>query len=170
MKKYQSVFGLLLLALVAISVSCSKYDEGPFISLRSPESRIEGLWTIEQVFINEMDVTTQYYADTIIKRFSVSQRDDELFISIVEMDRSNPQWSYSLLVFSKNKKNVTFEFPVIAAYRDYTDDLFELIPALTSENQWNILRLTKDEWWIRCEFNGVTYKIIFKLVEDYRLN
>jgi hypothetical protein len=51
MKKY---FNICILSLLAILVfqACNKYEEGPFISLRSAEKRIAGDYQVEKYLIN----------------------------------------------------------------------------------------------------------------------
>lgn len=170
MKRKTNILLLMLLSASSIILSCSRYDEGPFVSLRSPENRVEGLWEIKNISIDDIDYSSVYLADTMTKKFSVTRRDEDIFISIVEQDRSNPQWSYSLLTFSQDHKSVVFGFPVIAAYEIFTEDFFELVPAVNVENEWDILRLTNKDWWIRCNYQGVVYRIQFGLYENYRTN
>lgn len=170
MKNKSHIFVIMAFLSLALLISCSKYEEGPFVSFRSPEARIEGLWDISNITIDDIDFTSVYAADTMTKKFSVTLRGDDIFISIVEQDRSNPQWSYSLLVFSNDHKKVVFGFPTIAAYQLFTVDFFDLIPAINIENEWEILRLTNDDWWIKCNYLGKEYQIKFELFENYRTN
>ncbi len=47
MRIKQLLFGLLTLALLL--PSCAKYDDGPLLSLRSKNARMEGLYRIDQI-------------------------------------------------------------------------------------------------------------------------
>ncbi|MEN8119686.1 MAG: hypothetical protein ABFS35_05045 [Bacteroidota bacterium] len=47
MAKYTKIFIFILIAFVSISISCSKYEDGPKISLISKKSRISKEWKTE---------------------------------------------------------------------------------------------------------------------------
>jgi hypothetical protein len=57
MKNTLLVAGLLLMVILP---GCSKYDDGPFLSLYSREKRISGNWIFDKVTIEGAD-STQYY-------------------------------------------------------------------------------------------------------------
>jgi len=67
MRIKQLLFGLLTLALLL--PSCAKYDDGPLLSLRSKNARMEGLYRIDQIqndtiqnmpdFIQDADIEIQ---------------------------------------------------------------------------------------------------------------
>ncbi|HYG50678.1 MAG TPA: lipocalin family protein [Flavobacteriales bacterium] len=64
-KKFYPVSKKTIYTIVAFSVvitSCSKYDEGPSLSLRSKKARIAGEWKIESVSENGTDITSDYTA------------------------------------------------------------------------------------------------------------
>lgn len=54
--KTHLLFILTILFLLPFS-GCKKYEEGPLLSFRSPENRIEGRWDIDKLLINEADST-----------------------------------------------------------------------------------------------------------------
>lgn len=56
-------FYLLIVAGLLLSIlSCGKYDEGPFFSMRTKKARLDGHWNIVLVYNNNVDVT-RFYPD-----------------------------------------------------------------------------------------------------------
>jgi hypothetical protein len=53
------VFCLLLL-ITSISFFSCKYEEGPAISFRSPEKRLQGVWEVSRFQVNGIDCTDVY--------------------------------------------------------------------------------------------------------------
>ncbi len=57
----KKLFGILAAVAIVGSVvmtSCSKYEEGPSLSLRSKKARLAGEWSISNVTLNGTDVTS----------------------------------------------------------------------------------------------------------------
>ena len=50
-------FSLSLLVLAFVMGSCSKYEEGPILSLRTKKARLAGVWEIEK-FVSKEGVTS----------------------------------------------------------------------------------------------------------------
>lgn len=54
-------FFLPILALIILPITaCSKYEEGPIVSLRSRSERVANVWKAAQVTDNGTDVTSDY--------------------------------------------------------------------------------------------------------------
>lgn len=51
---------LFITAFTLIASSCKKYDDGPFISVRSKEERVANTWVIDKAYDNGSDVTDDY--------------------------------------------------------------------------------------------------------------
>lgn len=51
---------LAVLVLFSLLQSCKKYPEGPILSLRSREARLEGNWSCEKVLVNNQESTPFY--------------------------------------------------------------------------------------------------------------
>jgi hypothetical protein len=47
----------LFAAVLCLTVTSCKYEEGPALSLRSKKARMAGEWKIEKVFLNGTDIT-----------------------------------------------------------------------------------------------------------------
>jgi hypothetical protein len=59
----KKLFGILAAVAIVGSVvmtSCSKYEEGPSLSLRSKKARLAGEWSVSNVTLNGTDVTSLF--------------------------------------------------------------------------------------------------------------
>jgi len=168
MKTMKTKGSVVLATIVLLMLgACGKYDEGPAISLRSPEKRMIGLWECSSVMIGDVEHLTDYQSDSAYLRFSFSGTNDEIFIRLVEDNQSSSTFSSDLLVFNAQMNEMTFELPLNPLYEQETDDFFALIPALKSENTWSINRLSFNEMWINTTFNDTLYALkLTKLDKD----
>jgi len=167
--KIKSLNIILLAVLAAGIVSCSKYDEGPGLSFRSPEKRVVGLYELEEIMVGEINMLTYYVMDSVYLRFSIAGERENLYMALVEDNRGSAQLSLSSFDFNADKEKVTFGLSTIGIYDDMTDPIFELIPAIHAENEWTIRRLSFDEFWIECDYEGVNYYLKFLKLEKYTL-
>jgi hypothetical protein len=60
MKALKKSTVVLLLALLIISGSCKKYEDGPFFSIYSKTERASGNWRFDQVKEDGVDITAEY--------------------------------------------------------------------------------------------------------------
>jgi len=163
--RMKSIFQKMSLLLIAISFfACSKYEEGPLISLKSPEKRLLGLWEITELMANDTNLVSAYRDSLVYVKFSIIQFDN-MFINIVREGGSGAQMSSSVLELVDNKKKMKFGLTRLAFYEQYTAPLYELIPPLEFENQWTIVRLHKREFIISLSNEGVEYKLTFERLE-----
>ncbi len=157
---------ILLSTLILLVSACSRYDEGPMLSLRSPEKRLLGLWEITELKVNDIDLISAYREDSAYVKFSIIEY-DELFINIVKEGRSGAQMASSLLKLEDNKSIMRFELSRLVAYDSLTKPMYDLVPPLEFENAWTILRLTSQEFIILLNSNGVEYRLTFGKLEKY---
>jgi len=171
MKTMKTKGSVVLATIVLLMLgACGKYDEGPAISLRSPEKRMIGLWECSSVMIGDVEHLTDYQSDSAYLRFSFSGTNDEIFIRLVEDNQSSSTFSSDLLVFNAQMNEMTFELPLNPLYEQETDDFFALIPALKSENTWSINRLSFNEMWINTTFNDTLYALKLTKIDKDLLN
>lgn len=48
---------LFLAGIILLMPACKKYEEGPSLSFRSKEARLEGTWKYEKIFVNQKERT-----------------------------------------------------------------------------------------------------------------
>jgi hypothetical protein len=160
---------IAFLAVIVIVTSCKRYEEGPFLSLRSPEKRLLGLWEITELKVDDVDFISSYREDSVYVKFSIIEF-EELYINIVKEGSSSSQLSSSTLKFEDGKKKMRFELKRFAAYEQLTAPFYELVPPVEFDNAWDIYRLTSKEFIIGIQFNGVIYRLTFERLEKLNVS
>lgn len=155
-----------LLTLLSAITACTKYEEGPAISFRKAENKVEGNWQISSYTVDGID-SMQMIADLHLEgRFWFAERDGTsaapLYITTIVQDTT---YFYSGDWFIQDKHTVQMAF--------YTLKKNTIIPLirLDSDNQrplagyWRILRLKrKENMWLQLDKNGKRYELQFKPV------
>lgn len=121
----------ILVGLVAAAtlVSCQKYEDGPFLSLRTREARMANTWKVEKATNGGNDVTssfTQYELDLKNNRDATLKAEYSLGSLTFEFETSGT-WN-----FENSNEDVRFDFE-----NDAADETYE------------ILRLKEKELWLR---------------------
>lgn len=158
---------LILFFITFTFLSCSKYEDGPGISFRSAEKRLSGKWRVSQILYDEKDITVAYYSNKYdLYPFNIfSDWSKSFFISITHPDGSII--AQSPLSLNKKKNVMTFGMQPETSYDKIAKDIFAIIPPLSAENNWNILRLKNDEFWIRTTFETNNFELHFNLLSDF---
>jgi len=157
---------IVIFALAILVSACARYEDGPLVSIKSPEKRLLGLWEITELKVNDADLVSTYREDTAYVKFSIIEY-DEMFINIVKEGRSGSQMSTSLLSLEDHKTLMRFGLTRLVAYKEQTQILYDLVPPLAFNNAWTILRLTSKEFVISLSDNGTDYKLTFGRLEKY---
>lgn len=121
---------IILTAFLALTtVSCSKYEDGPAISLRSKTQRVANTWKIENAYRNGEDVTSDYDQYVLTLRDDNTARLVAIYTSgvfSVEVE-TNGTWTF------EDKKEVLV--------LNFEDD--------AADGKYLILRLKEKELWLR---------------------
>ncbi len=161
--------GIVLLFAVVTLASCSKYEEGPLISFKSPEKRLLGLWEITEMRVDEIDLISAYREDSVYVKFSIVEYDD-VYINIVKESSGGSQLSTSVLKFEDNKKKMLFGLKRFAAYEQYTAPLYDLVPPLEFNNAWSIIKLFSKEFVIELQDGDIQYHLKFERLEKLNIS
>lgn len=127
MKKNTLILAVVFCALSL--VSCSKYEEGPAISLRSKKERVSNTWKIENAYRSGEDVTEDYDQYTL----TMTKDGDARLVAIYTSGaftfeyETNGTWKF------ENSKEVLV--------LDFEDN--------DADNKYQILKLKEDELWLR---------------------
>ena len=70
--------------------SCSKYEEGPAISLRTKKARLVGEWILDKAFLNGEDATDNFATD-----FSYTFNDDETYEHLNSGGTEEGEWYFN---------------------------------------------------------------------------
>jgi hypothetical protein len=157
---------IVITALIILVSACSRYDDGPLMSLRSPEKRLLGLWEITELKVNDIDLISAYREDSAYVKFSIIEY-DELFINIVKEGRSGAQMASSVLTLEDNKTLMRFELTRQVSYDSLTKPMYDLVPPLEFDNAWTIQRLTSNEFSISITNDIGNYRLTFGKLEKY---
>jgi hypothetical protein len=127
----------LMMLVVILLPSCKKYEEGPTISFRSKTARIVNIWKVEKVYINAIDVTSNYALAH--KDFALEFKDDGALVQTYTDANSNPIAVAG--TWALGSKNETLDLTYLGITLSHT-----------------ILKLKNDELWLKIVFTtgGVT--------------
>lgn len=129
MKNYITLFGMA--AVMLSTASCSKYEEGPAISLRSKKARVANTWKIESAYRNGNDVTADY---------------DQYQLQMTTNGDAK-------LVALYTSGNFTVEYETDGTWK-FSDDKETLVLDFNNDDadtRYQILRLKEKELWLREE-------------------
>lgn len=142
------VFAIALLSIPA--TTCKKYEEGPWISFVSAEKRVSNTWEITEFLINGHDSMEIIGAD----RRSVQINLDKDDYQNINLHATNSYGHWELI---DNKKifSINIEFHSVEIY---SLSIFYG----GSYTEWEILRLSKKDFWIKTLYNNMEYLIKMK--------
>lgn len=126
---------LLPLFIIIISLSGCYYDEGPIISLRTPESRVVNKWKYQKFTSNGQDLMSLYRN------------------SWVEFKKDRTAYFYEDTAYSYT---AAWEFSddYKTLYLNCSDD-----SSNTWEIDYNILKLRDKEMWLESDLGSITMYI-----------
>lgn len=122
-----------MLLIGSALLGCRRYEDGPLLSFRSPEGRVENDWSAGLISRNNIDETRKY--DLFEMTFDKDSNFD--WTLKLETDTLESFWEGSwLFLGDKDRMRITYLDPL---------DTMEVEFILDVE----ILRLKNDEMWIR---------------------
>jgi len=131
-----SAIAVLFLSLVG----CSKYEEGPALSLRTKTARVTNNWKVAQALENGSDVTPDYnkFELTMTKTGSASLSAEFTFFGTKYKYTTNGKW-----VFVSNKEKLSF---------DYDNDEADAV--------YTILKLKENEMWMKQDGSSLELHLV----------
>jgi len=119
----------LTVAALLFSTSCTKYEEGPILSLKTKKSRVANTWVVDKAYENDEDVTDNFDQYEL---YTTSDGDATLNASYSIGDFTFEFESDGTWDFQDKKENIYF---------DYEDD--------AADEKYQILKLTENELYLR---------------------
>lgn len=119
----------IFVSVFVLTLSSCKYEDGPFISLRSKEERVTNVWVIDKAFDNGTDVTSDY------EQYELNLDKDRNANLTSKYSSGNITFSFTTKgnwVFENKKNDIRF---------DFDDDDADMV--------YEILRLKENEFWIK---------------------
>lgn len=159
---------IMLMGILVLASACSKrYEEGPCLSFIKPENRISGLWYIGQYLRDgAADESTAFRDTANVFRFSFYRNPERAFFVSLS-DTTGNVLAESLIRSDDRYVYLTFGLIAIEDKINLSAPLFRLIPALSHENEWQIVRLKRKEMWMITSHGGQLHEIRFELLVDY---
>jgi hypothetical protein len=152
------VFILLLLTTYCILQSC-KYEDGPIISFRSAERRLQGEFNADAFNIDGQDAIN-IWTDSICNDYLMMHWSDAGIKTALSInaDFGNCGGKYNLL---DNNKTLEFEIRVqTGQYPGYGPFHLDKI------SRWTILKLSNKKLWIETTFEGHEYYLKLNKTKD----
>jgi len=154
--KTKSIRNIFALALILFTVfGCSRYEEGPCISFRSPESRLCGKkWHVVSFMKNDSDLTSQWTTNYNWRLYFDGYNDSELDecasfdVYDGNINNATGSWNFD----SDDPDGVSVNVSIIhigfcMMNNTYVvDGIYPLISRV--RNKYTILRLKHDELWL----------------------
>lgn len=126
--KWSRIPVIITLLLVLPMGGCSKYEEGPAISLRSRKERVANTWALDKAIYDGGDITPQFkfYELKLTEDGGATLNYEFLVIDTVSKAETSGTWSF------KNDDEYI--------YFDYGDS--------TQDGEFHILKLREKEMWL----------------------
>ncbi len=146
-----------MLVIVAVASSCKKYEEGPCISLRSPEKRLTGHYTITSYTINGED-SLSLFNDSLSTNAQFVRYPDHLEINFhFDGLRKDGKYSYMGCTCNFDDNNSILHFWGCGSsesigtgpFRDNIRDI-----------SYKILKLTNKEVKLKTLYNNKEYVVV----------
>jgi hypothetical protein len=125
---------LVLCMSVFVLASCSKYDEGPAVSLRTKKARLCNSWQISSAYQNGADKTAEF--NTVLAGYLLNIKKDDTYTL-----------SYSPLSAGTVTDNGSWKFNDDKTHVIFTDSDGE-------SSDYTILRLKEKELWVKFMEDG----------------
>lgn len=158
------IFYGFIFPIIIILSGCGKYEEGPTISFKSRQKRIEGLWKVEKFMAGPVD-STSFYKSLFGEKIDITDGRWEMPESGGLM-RMGGDWNWHTL-----KYYTVFQIDsgIYINGEYYTDTLiFGVGPFKTnSEIKWEIVRIASKELILSTQIYDLLYRMELSLEKDY---
>lgn len=147
---------VLLLSAVFVSTSCSKYEEGPWLSFTKKENRIRGFWELCSISKNGEN-TNETPSDVESKEGTWEFYHTHTLL-ITYYNGASTLKSEGSWEFSENKENLDLHFTTRYASLDRS---YEIVKLTTKEMKLRYVDKAGDRWILTFSilqsFNGYAY-------------
>jgi hypothetical protein len=142
MKNFTITGVIAVIAVAFTFAACNKYEDGPKLSLRTKKARLSNEWTIDKVYLNDVDQTAAYLQNFGNDYVLEIEKDGKYFIDSAGVEQDNGTWE-----LGEDKDDVRFKSSVTGS----------------QEISYRILRLKEKELWLRYTYaNGDVEKVYYK--------
>ncbi|PKP04814.1 MAG: hypothetical protein CVU11_03625 [Bacteroidetes bacterium HGW-Bacteroidetes-6] len=168
---------LALTLILATVLGCSKYEDGPWISFRSPEKRISShVWYVESYKKNDIDLTVEWKDSydwgfdfhPYTENYPPSPNSDiSVFVNSQDYSNGFGVWHFHVINFqndSYDKSKLVLWFNLVDTSGLMNSDTIGIFPLCTRiTTEYEITRLTEKEmWWQYTDSLNNVYTIKLK--------
>ncbi len=158
---------LYLIIFAGFLASCKKYEDGPFISLRSPENRIIGRYKLYTYTVNGVD-SINLFNDSLYNEFNFFDGKiygyDAVNGCTIDGLRNDSNIFHLSWVWKLDNDNKILKVTKASVYAGNTYWHSGTGPFVNNaECEWEILRLTNNEIKMKTNFKGKEYLIKLKI-------
>lgn len=172
---------IYLILIIAFLYSCGKYEEGPKVSFKSRQKRIEGLWKIHKLTVNDID-STSFFIAKYGTNLDITDGKWELPVSQVAEYSLSGEWNWHMFKYYTNFNVETLKFDNVQfdaqAIKEDTmfnaDSVFMALNynlmgpfKLDREIQWEIKRIHTSELFLETLYKDMIYRLELTLEKDY---
>lgn len=150
-RRFLSIVATFFLAS-AIFMSCSKYEDGPLLSLKTKKARLVNKWKIEKYYVNNVDYTSSLYDGTYME---FSDNGDFHFTLITEGSLTIEDTTVIDGTWEFSKKKDDVDVTMNYTYYDFWSD--EYIQTTQIQN-WEIIMLKNEAISFESITGGYVYK------------
>lgn len=141
--------------LLVFIAGCKKYEDGPWLSLRTKTARITGWWKFEYFSMNGNDSTSAF----------INSYQEDPYYAILPKDQSGEKvlktvHGYGNWSFHDHNNYLHLRNTNISPTTPIT------LPYNSGEVFWKVLRLTNKELWLSIELNQNTYEAHLKKIAE----
>jgi len=148
---------LILIVIAAITEGCKKYSDGPLISFRSVRKRLFGDYTLTKYTVNVLDSLSLYNDSLDVKIHCFSREDDSNIYFNVYGNRKDGSYSDFAMICLLINKNKILKVLDTQGLSIGTGPFGK-----GKKPEWEILRLTNKELYMKTTYNGKEYYVELK--------
>jgi hypothetical protein len=140
---------MIILISFLFMCGCKKYDDGPLITFRTPESRIHGVWDVQYLFVNNVDSTYYLKSNPCWTPIEFLEK-DEVGDNLISSEQGhNGCYLYGNWGFQNDNETLELLFtsqgwPPIGMWGFQTTAI-----------NWKINKLTSSDLWIETNYNNI---------------
>lgn len=149
---------LFLIIIAGITEGCKKYEEGPWLSLRSAKNRLYGDYTLVQYTVNDEDSLSLYndsLCDTLKFIFDTNL---DLDVCYIYGNRNDGKISSLVWYWNLKDKNTS----LVISYSNCSSGTGPFSDKVKPE--WKILRLTTRQIKMKTIYNNKEYTIMLESI------
>jgi len=151
---------LILIVIAAITEGCKKYEDGPWISFRSPIKRLYGVYTLTKYTVNGED-SLSLFNDSLSLKFDFFYNDiDYVDLCLIGSFRKDGKWSQLYLYWKLINDDKTLNVYKSSGSSNGTGPFGN-----NKIVDWEILKLRNKKIWMKTTYNNKEYHIELESLE-----